>query len=314
MFKKPTQKFSGKIGEVEIGTGEKTLKLGGESVLPFYTFDGDTGNTPKVGMEILDVYPEDWIDPLKDIYKDVAKDPAKWAQFVEEKYSPDFICLRLISADPNGTDAAPEDCAKTAKAVVEAIKTPLVIAGTGNHEKDAKLFEKVAQETEGHNILLMSAVEDNYKTVGAAGVMAYNDKAVAESSVDINLAKQINILMNQLGIDNTKFVDNVGCAAGGYGYEYVISTLDRVKLAALGQNDKTLQIPIISPVSFEACKVKEAMDSEEDSPQWGSQEDRTISMEVATASGILASGSDAVILRHPKSVEVIRNFIKELLG
>ncbi|MEY7999795.1 acetyl-CoA decarbonylase/synthase complex subunit delta [Clostridium sp. Mt-5] len=314
MFKKPTQKFSGKIGEVEIGTGEKALKLGGESVLPFYTFDGNTGNPPRVGMEISDVYPEDWIDTLKDLYKEVAKDPAKWAKFVEDKYSPDFICLRLISADPNGADASPEDCAKTVKSVVEAIKTPLVVAGTGNHEKDAKLFEKIAQETEGHNILLMSAVEDNYKTIAAAGALAYNDKVVAESSVDINLAKQINILINQLGVSNEKFVDNVGCSAGGYGYEYVISTLDRVKLAALSQNDKTLQVPIISPVSFETWKVKEAVEPEADSPQWGNQEDRGISMEVSTATGILASGSNAVILRHPKSVEVIKKFIKELLA
>ncbi|CAB1262217.1 acetyl-CoA decarbonylase/synthase complex subunit delta [Clostridium sp. HV4-5-A1G] len=314
MLKKPAQKYSGKIGEVEIGTGEKAIKLGGEAVLPFYSFDGNTGNAPKIGMEISDIYPEDWTDALKELYKDVSSDVVKWAQFVEEKYSPDFICLRLISADPNGEDASPEDCAQKVKAVVEAIKTPLVIAGTGNHEKDAKLFEKIAQETEGRNVLLMSAVEDNYKTIGAAGVLAYNNKIVAESSVDINLAKQINILVNQLGIDNEKLVDNVGCSAGGYGYEYVISTLDRVKLAALTQNDKTLQVPIITPVSFETWKVKESIEPEADTPEWGNQDDRGVSMEVAAASGVLASGSNAIILRHPKSVEIMRSFINELLG
>jgi acetyl-CoA decarbonylase/synthase complex subunit delta len=314
MFKKPVQRYSGKICEVEVGTGEKTMKLGGEAVLPFYSFDGDTGNKPKIGMEISDVYPEGWIDALKELYKDVSDDPVKWAQFVEEKYNPDFICLKLVSADPNGMDASPEDCAKKVKAVVEAIKTPLIVAGTGNHEKDGKLFEKVAQATEGHNILLMSAVEDNYKTVAAAGVLAYNNKVAAESSVDINLAKQINILINQLGIDNQNIVANIGCAAGGYGYEYVVSTLDRVKLAALTQNDKTLQVPIISPISFETWHVKESIEPEENSPQWGNQEDRGISMEIAAATGILTSGSDAIILRHPKSVEVVRSFVNELLG
>ncbi|MCI1946187.1 acetyl-CoA decarbonylase/synthase complex subunit delta [Clostridium luticellarii] len=314
MFKKPAQKYSGKICEVEIGTGEKAIKLGGEAVLPFYGFDGNTGNPPKVGMEISDVYPEDWIEPLKELYKDVSNDTVKWAKFVEEKYNPDFICLRLVSADPNGDDTSPEDCAKKVKEVVEAIKTPLVVAGTGNHEKDAKLFEKVAQATEGHNVLLMSAVEDNYKTVAAAGVLAYNNKVVAESAVDINLAKQVNILINQLGIDNEKIVANIGCSAGGYGYEYVISTLDRVKLAALTQNDKTLQVPIITPISFETWKVKESVEPESSTPEWGNQEERGISMEVAAAAGVLTSGSDAVILRHPKSVETVRTFVKELLG
>lgn len=314
MFKKSVQNFSGKICEVEIGTGEKAIKLGGESVLSFYSFDGNVGNAPKVGMEISDIVPEDWSDALKDLYKDVISDPVAWAKFVEEKYAPDFICLKLDSADPNGLDKAPEEVAKGAKAVAEAIKTPLVVAGTGNHDKDAKLFEKVAQELDGYNVLLLAAVEDNYKTVAAAGAMAYNHKIGAESSVDINLAKQMNILVNQLGVANDKIVDNAGSAAAGYGYEYVVSTLDRIRLAALGQNDKTLQVPIITPVSFDTWKVKETVELEADSPQWGSQEDRGIAMEIATATGVLASGSNAVILRHPKSVETIKNFVNALLG
>lgn len=314
MFKKTVQKFSGKICEVELGTGEKAIKLGGESALSFHVFDGNVGNTPKVGMEISDLAPEEWSDSLKDIYKDVMNDTVAWAKFVEEKYAPDFICLKLDSADPNGLDKSAEEAAKAAKAVAEAIKTPLVVAGTGNHDKDAKLFEKVAQELDGHNVLLLSAVEDNYKTVAAAGAMAYNHKIGAESSVDINLAKQMNILVNQLGVANDKIVDNAGSAAVGYGYEYIVSTLDRVRLAALGQNDKTLQVPIITPVSFDTWKVKEAVEPEADSPLWGSQEDRGIAMEIATAAGVLASGSNAVILRHPKSVETIKKFVNELLG
>jgi len=314
MFKKSVQNFSGTICEVEIGTGEKAIKLGGESVLPFYTFDGKTGNTQKVGMEISDTNPEEWPEVLKAIYKDVINDPVAWAKLVEEKYAPDFICLKLDSADPNGLDKPAEEVAKGAKAVAEAIKTPLVIAGTGNHEKDAKLFEKVAQELDGHNVLLLSAVEDNYKTVAAAGAMAYNHKVGAESAVDINLAKQMNILINQLGVANDKIVDNAGSAAAGYGYEYVVSTLDRIRLAALGQNDKTLQIPIITPVSFDTWKVKETVESEADTPAWGSQLDRGIAMEITTATGVLASGSNAVILRHPTSVETIKKFVNELLG
>lgn len=309
MFKKSVQKFSGKICEVEIGTGEKAIKLGGESVLPFYSFDGNVGNTPKLGMDITDDA-EAWPKVLKNLYKDVCNDPVAWAKHIEEKYAPDFICLKLDSADPNGKDKSVEECSKTAKAVAEAIKSPLVIAGTGNHEKDAKLFEKIAEQLDGHNVLLLSAVEDNYKTIAASGALAYNHKIGAESSVDINLAKQINILVNQLGVVNEKIVDNVGCSAAGYGYEYVISTLDRIRLAALGQNDKTLQVPIITPVAFESWKVKEAVDED----TWDNLEERGISMEIATAAGVLASGSDAVVLRHPKSLETIKTFVNELLA
>ncbi|MFD3155768.1 acetyl-CoA decarbonylase/synthase complex subunit delta [Haloimpatiens sp. FM7330] len=314
MFKKSIQKYSGKINEIQIGTGEKAIKIGGENTLPFYTFDGDIINTPKVGMEIIDVCPEEWIDSLKEIYKDVSSNTVEWAKFVEEKFNPDFICLRLQGADPSGLDKSVEECTETVKGVAEAVKTPLVVAGTGNHEKDAKLFENIAKELDGHNILLLSAVEENYKTIAAAGALAYSHKVGAESAVDINLAKQLNILINQLGVKLDNVVSNVGCSAAGYGFEYLASTLDRVKLAALGQNDKTLQTPIITPVSFETWKVKEAVELEKDTPEWGNQEDRGISMEVSTAAGVLAGGSNAVVLRHPKSVETIKNFISELLA
>jgi len=314
MFKKQIQKFTGKICEVEIGTGEKAIKIGGENVVAFYSFDGTTGNAPKVGMEILDVCPEDWNDTLKDLYKDVSKDSAAWAKFVEEKYAPDFICLRLEGSDPNGLDKSVADTVKVAKSVANAITLPLVIAGTGNHEKDSKVFGEIAKELDGKNVLLLSAVEDNYKNIAAAGVLAYNQKVAAESSVDINLAKQLNILLGQLGVKNESVVENVGCSAVGYGFEYVVSTIDRIKLAALGQDDKTLQMPIITPVSFEANKVKEAVELESDSPEWGNQEDRAVSMEISTAAGVLAAGSDAVILRHPASVKTIRNYLSELLG
>jgi len=314
VFKKSVQKFSGKINEVVIGTGEKAIKLGGENAMPFYDFDGNLGERPKVGMEILDIFPDNWIEPLKEMYKDVADDTAKWAQFVEENFNPDFICLRFEGADPNGLDKSVEECADIAKEVAESIELPLVIAGTNNHEKDAKLFEKIAETLDGYNVLLLSAVEENYKSVGAAGGLAYNHKVGAESSVDINLAKQLNILLTQLGVKPEDMVMNVGCAAVGYGFEYVASTMDRIRLAACGQNDKTLQLPIITPVSFETWTVKESIASENEMPEWGNQENRGIAMEVSTASSVLASGANAVILRHPTSVETINMFIKELLS
>ena len=311
-FKMSVQKYSGKVSEVEIGTGEKAIKLGGENVLPFYSFDGEVGNTPTVGVQILDIYPDSWIDAYKEMYKDVANDPVEWAKYVEANSGADFICLKFDGADPNGLDKTPEECAEVAKNVVEAISVPLVIAGTGNHDKDAKLFEKIAQAVDGHNCLFMSAVEDNYKAVGASAGMAYSHKVGAESSVDINLAKQMNVLLTQLGVKPENIVMNVGCSAVGYGYEYVASTMDRIRLAAFGQNDKSLQMPIITPVAFEVGHVKEAIAPVEDEPNWGCPEQRTIAMEVSTAASCLVGGSNAVILRHPESIKTIKTLVSEL--
>ena len=311
-FKMSVQKYSGKISEVQIGVGEKAIKIGGENTLPFYSFDGDTGNTQKIGIEISDIYPDSWTDTFKEMYKDVADCPVKWAKYVEENTEADFICLKLESADPNGLDKSPEECAEVAKKVVESIKLPLVIAGCGNHEKDGKVFEKVAQAVEGYNCLFLSATEDNYKTVGASTGMAYSHKVGAESSVDINLAKQLNVLLTQLGVKSENVVMNVGSSTVGYGYEYVASTMDRIRLAAFGQNDKTLQMPIITPVSFESWHVKESIASEEDEPTWGCVEQRGINIEVSTAVSSLVGGANAVILRHPKSIETVKELVSEL--
>ena len=311
-FKMSVQKSSGKISEVVIGTGEKAIKLGGENVLPFYSFDGDTGNIQKVGIEINDIYPESWIDCYKEMYKDVANDPAAWAKYVQDNTEADFVCLRFVGADPNADDKSPEECAEVAKKVADAIDLPLVVAGCGVAEKDGKLFAKVAEALEGKNVLILSAVEDNYKEVGAAAGLAYGQKVGAESAVDINLAKQMNVLLTQLGVKPENIVMNVGCSAVGYGYEYVASTMDRIRLAAFNQNDKQLQIPIVTPVSFEVGHVKEAIATEADQPEWGCSEKRSIAMEVSTATGVLVGGSDAVILRHPESVKTIKSFVSEL--
>ncbi|MFY9217364.1 MAG: acetyl-CoA decarbonylase/synthase complex subunit delta [Tepidanaerobacteraceae bacterium] len=308
-YKMPTQKYSGKINEVTIGTD---LKIGGESVLPFYSVDGDIGNKPAIGMEIWDVYPESWPEAVLNIFKDVVDDPVKWAKFCIENYNPDFICLKFEGANPDGLDRSPEECAEVAKNVADNVNVPLVIAGCQNSEKTAKVFTKVAEALANKNFVFLSAVESNYKEVGAAVGLAYGNIVAAESSVDLNLAKQLNILITQLGIQPDRMVMDPGCSAVGYGFEYVVTTMDRIRLAALQQNDSTLQVPMILPVSFESWKVKESIATEDDAPEWGSQEDRGVGMEISTAVGVLAAGANAVILRHPRSVEVVRNFVNQM--
>lgn len=310
-FNRKPQKFNASIKEVTIGCGEKAITLGGENVFPFYTFDGDMKNAPKVGVEISDMGVSE-IAGIQAYYEGCAT-IGEIAKKASEMEGADFICLRLEGGDPNGANKSVEELVAAVKEVAAAVDCPIAVEGCKNVEKDAELLVKVAEALQGKNALILSAKEENYKAVGAAAGLAYDQKLGAESSVDINLAKQLNVVTTQLGVKPESIVMNVGTAAVGYGYEYVVSTMDRVKAAALAQGDATLQMPIITPVASEAWNVKESMASEEDMPGWGPVEERGISMEIMTAAADLASGSDAVILRHPQSVKTIAQMIKELM-
>ncbi len=307
------QAFNAKINAVTLGTGDKAIVLGGQNVLPFYTFDAPIENKPKVGIEITDAGMAMCVtEGLKAFYAG-CETVADMAKKAEAAKGASFIAIDLAGADPNGENKSTEECVELVKSVAAATDMPLVIMGCKNAEKDAELLNKVAEAMAGKNVLLLSAREENYKQVGAGAGLAYNQKIGAESAVDINLAKQLNTVIGQLGVNSQTIVMNVGSAAAGYGYEYVASTLDRVKDAALKQGDAQLQMPIITPVSTDAWGVKEATASEADMPEWGSQEERAIEMEVVTASACLAGGSDAVILRHPAAVEAIAEMIDALI-
>jgi acetyl-CoA decarbonylase/synthase complex subunit delta len=311
-FKKPVQKFNAAINAVELGVGEKKIVLGGQNVMPFYTFDNAIENPPKIGAEISDLGFQDQVPGITAFYAD-CKTIADMAKKAAALDCVDFICLKLDSADPNGANAPIAACVETAKAVSDAIDKPLVIVGCKNDEKDAALFEKTAEALQGKNAMYLSAKEENYKSIAAAVGLAYSQKVGAESSVDINLAKQLNVLISQIGVDGKSVVMNLGSAAAGYGFEYVVSTMDRVSAAALSQNDTMLQMPISTPVSSETWAVKDALATQEDMPHWGSQEQRGIDMEVVTAAADLAAGASAVILRHPASIETVAKLIKELI-
>lgn len=310
-FKSVSQKFNASIGEVTIGTGDKAVTMGGENVLPLYCFDGSIKNPPRVGIEFSDLGPDRSLPGVDAFYKG-ATSIADITKRACEKSGADFVSLVLDSADPNGTDKPVEECVALCKEAAGAASLPLVIQGCKNAEKDGVLFEKIAEALQGKNVLLLSAKEENYKKVAVSAVQAYGQKIGAESAVDINLAKQLNVLVTQLGIQSGNSVMNLGSAAAGYGFEYVISTMDRVRSAALSQNDAALQMPIITPAGSEAWSVKESMVSEEDFPDWGPREERGINMEITTAVADIASGSNAVILKHPESVSVVKKFVAEL--
>ena len=311
-FVPKTQAYSAKINEVTIGTGDKAVVLGGQNVLPFYTFDAPITNAPKIGIEISDLASE-WTAPaLKEFYAGCTT-MADYAKKAETMPGADFLVLHFESADPNGVNRSVEECVAEANAVADAVTMPIAVMGCKNVEKDGELFTKIAEALQGKNILVLSAREEDYKSVGASVGLAYNQKLGAESADDINLAKQLNVMLTQLGVSAQSIVMNVGTAAVGYGYEYVASTLDRVRAAALAQSDVQLQMPIIAPTSTDTWGVKEAVMAEEDMPEWGNQEERGIDMEVATAAANLTGGADAVVMRHPAAVATIKKFITELM-
>lgn len=311
-FTAKSGKFNASINTVEFGTGDKAVKIGGENVFPLYSFDAAIENAPKVGIEITDFGMEHEPECIKKYYEGCATlaDMARKAASME---GVDFLSFRMEGGDPNGANKSTEELIGELKEIADAVDLPLVVCGCKNVEKDAELFSKAAEALNGKNAVILSAKEENYKTVGAAAGLAYKQIVGAESAVDINLAKQLNVLISQLGVDSKSVVMNVGTAAVGYGFEYVISTMDRVKAAALQQGDANLQIPIITPVASEAWGVKEAMASETDAPEWGSQEERGIDMEVETAMAVIAAGSNAVILKHPESIKIISGLMKELV-
>lgn len=311
-FTAKSGKFNASINTVEFGTGDKAVKIGGENVFPLYSFDAAIENAPKVGIEITDFGMEHEPECIKKYYEGCATlaDMARKAASME---GVDFLSFRMEGGDPNGANKSTEELIGELKKIADAVDLPLVVCGCKNVEKDAELFSKAAEALNGKNAVILSAKEENYKTVGAAAGLAYKQIVGAESAVDINLAKQLNVLISQLGVDSKSVVMNVGSAAVGYGFEYVISTMDRVKAAALQQGDANLQMPIITPVASEAWGVKEAMASETDAPEWGSQEERGIDMEVETAMAVIAAGSNAVILKHPESIKIISGLMKELV-
>ena len=311
-FVPKTQPFSGKINAVTLGTGDKAIVIGGQNVLPFYTFDAAIEHAPKIGVEISDAANEWDVPGIVEFYAGCTT-MAERAKKAEAMPGADFIALNFESADPNGANRSVADCVADAKAVAEAVDLPIVVLGCKNLEKDTELFSKIAEALTGKNVLFMSAKNENYKTVGASVALANGQKLGAETADDINLAKQLNIMLKGLNVNPEAVVMDIGTAAVGYGYEYAASTFDRIRLAALAQGDADLQMPILAAVCNDTWGVKESTASEDDEPAWGSMEERAISMEIATAAADLTGGADAVIMRHPVAIATIKKFINELV-
>jgi acetyl-CoA decarbonylase/synthase complex subunit delta len=311
-FTDKPQVFNAKINEFKLGSDGKEVSLGGYSVYPLYSFDGDFANPVRVAVQISDRGYDASIPGFAAFYEGCDTIAAQ-AKKASQLPGADFVVLSLDSADPVAENTSVEDCVALAKEVYEAIDKPLAVKGCKNMDKDTELFSAIANELQGKNILFLSCKEEDYKTIATSAVMAYGQSVGGESAVDINLAKQLNVLISQMGINMDKVVMDLGSAASGYGFEYLSSTIERVKNAALTQNDAMLQMPVITMIGDDAWSVKEALLEEADMPEWGSREERGIQMEIVTASAAIASGTDCVILKHPDSVKTISEMIAGIM-
>ena len=313
-FEIPKQIYSGAIKTVTIGKGGKAITLGGETSYPFYLFEGVMPNKPRIAMEVWDTNPgEDWAAPALEPFKDVAGDPVAWAQKCIKDYGAEAIALILVSTDPNGADASPESAAAMAKKVAAAIDVPLIVFGTGNVEKDAEVLKAVAEACDGFNLTIGPVQDKNYKQIGAAA-LAYNHTLIANSPIDVNLAKQLNILLGQLGVKDSQILVDPTTGGLGYGMEYTYSVMERDRMAALTQEDDKLQLPIINYLGQEVWKVKECKQTNAEAPHLGDQTKRGILMEAITAVDLLLAGGDLLIMRHPEAVKLTKTIIQELAG
>jgi len=254
----------------------------------------------------MDVVPEDYPELVKNAIGDAINSPVTWAKKCVDEYGVDLICLKLISTNPEEQDRSPEEAAKTVREVLDAVSVPLIIYGSGNEDKDAKVMEVVSNEAKGERCLLGLAEEASFKSIAVAA-MSNNHGIVAFSNLDINLAKQMNILLSDFGVNLGDVIMDPLIAGVGYGLEYSYSVMERIRLAAL-MGDNMLQIPMICDVSV-AWKAREAS---MDNPEWGDPNKRGPTWEAMTATGALMAGADLLVFRHPDTVKIIRGTIAEL--
>ncbi|MBN2418243.1 MAG: acetyl-CoA decarbonylase/synthase complex subunit delta [Deltaproteobacteria bacterium] len=309
-FEISKKRYSGKITEATLGIGDNAAKIGGEDSYMFHLFEGSMPNNPRIAMEIWDYDPsKEWASAVLEPFKDVVSSPVEWARKCVEQYQADLIVLQLKSTDPNGLDVSADEAAQTAKKVHEAINVPLIVWGTGNNEKDEEVLKKISEICDGKNLTIGPVEEPNHKGIGAS-VIGYRHTIISSSPIDVNLAKQLNILLGNLGVKAENILIDPTTGGLGYGLEYTYSVMERIRTAALTQEDDKLQMPIINNIGNENWKSKEACMNAEDGPTLGDSEKRGILMEAVSAVCYLLAGSDVVILRHPESVRLVRSFIE----
>jgi len=310
-FEIPKLSYSGNIKEITLGKGDKAITVGGETSYPFHLFEGDMPKLPKIAMEVYDAPPDNWPEAALEPFVGVTDDPVAWAKKCVNDYGAEMICLQLESTDPNGLNRGADEATEVVKKVADAITVPLIVWGTGNLDKDTEVLKKVCEVCQGKNLIVGPVEEGDYKKI-AASALGYGHTVIASTPIDINLAKQLNILLGNLGVPDDKIIINPTVSGIGYGIEYAYSVMERIRMAALTQQDEKLQFPIICNIAKETWKTKEVKIPTEEEPKLGDSEKRGILMEAISAMVLLLAGGDIVIMRHPEAIKLVREMIAEL--
>ena len=303
--------YSGSIKETKLGKGNKAITAGGETSYPFYLSEGEMPHLPRIAMEIYDSPPEEWAEAALEPFAGVTDDPVTWAKKCINDYGAEMIALQLASTDPNGLDRGADEAAEVVKKVADAIDVPLIVWGTGDEEKDTEVLRKVSEVCQGKNLILGPVTEGNHKKIGAPAI-GYHHTIVASTPIDINLAKQLNILLGNLGVPDELIAIDPTVSGIGYGIEYSYSVMERIRMAALTQQDERLQFPIICNLAKEVWKTKEVKIPTEDDPTLGDAKKRGILMEALSTMALLLAGGNIMIMRHPEAIKLVREMIAEL--
>ncbi|MBI5124044.1 MAG: acetyl-CoA decarbonylase/synthase complex subunit delta [Candidatus Omnitrophica bacterium] len=297
------ERYSNAINVVEIGRPGQSIKVGGETTLPFLFKEGTMPHAPVVALEVWDCEPAEWTHVLKEPFGDDIKDPVKWARMCVDKFSAKMLCVRLQSVHPDFGNKSADESASILKAVAKEVNVPLVVIGCGDDDKDNGALPKASQALKGMNCLFGIAAQDNYKTL-AVTCLADGHSIIAESPIDVNIAKQVNILIGDMGFDSKRIVMHPTTTSLGYGMEYVYSIMERARLAAF-IGDKMLSMPFVLFVAQEVWKVKEAK-------EFGKAQG--VNWEIATAVSMLQAGADILVVRHPESLNAVTKYIEEMMG
>ncbi len=308
----PKEKWNGKVREVKIGATKeeggsrtKTITIGGEATLPFLHFENTIPHAPALAIEIKDRRPADWSPLLYEAWGDAMNDPAAWAKAAEAAGA-DLIVLTLSVA------TKPDEAKATVRKVLNATGLPLAVFGPGQAEKDNELIVPVAEEAKGEKLLIGVCEDKNYRTIVAAA-MANDHLVTSKTPMDVNLAKQLVILIHDMGMPLERIVMDPTTGALGYGIEYGYSVMERLRLAAL-QGDSMTQQPMIVTPGEEAWKAKESKVGEGVPESWGEWKKRAIYWETLTATPLIHAGADVVVLRHPESLKKVKGMINALMS
>ncbi|MCU0286122.1 MAG: acetyl-CoA decarbonylase/synthase complex subunit delta [Acidobacteria bacterium] len=303
-----------KLGALKSGGGTrgKTYTIGGETCMPFHHWEGQMPHRPLVAMEVFDRVSEKYPPVLREIYGDLLADPVKMAQVCVEKYGADLISVRLDGTHPERGGRTPAQAVQLVKDILSAVEVPLIITGHSHYESNNEVLKSVAQACAGENLLLNWVEQDNYRTIAGAA-MAYHHSIVAQSPIDVNIAKQMNILLTNMEIKPDQIVMDPLSSAAGYGIEYTYSVMERIRLTALN-GDKMLAGPMIVVPGQECVKIKELKASEKEFPAWGDLGKRAVMWELATAVGLLYAGGDLFIMYHPEAAAKLKEIIIKMMN